>query len=92
MHKHHDIQRLSFENDHMHLQVDGKEYTFDLADVSGRLLRASSEERMKYEVSPSGYGIHWPLIDEDLSVDALLGVKHDRSESKLSSQRGASAR
>ena len=25
---------------------------------------------------PSGYGIHWPLIDEDLSIDGLLGIVH----------------
>ena len=72
----HDIQELSFEDGRLHLQVDGREYTFDLADISPSLLHASAEERMKYEVSPSGYGIHWPLIDEDLSIDALLGVKH----------------
>jgi len=33
-------------------------------------------ESAAYEISPSGYGIHWPLIDEDLSIDGLLGVKH----------------
>jgi len=72
----HDIQELSFEDGRMRLQVDGREYTFDLADISPRLLRASPEECMGYEISPSGYGIHWPLIDEDMSVEALLGVKH----------------
>ena len=76
MHEVHDIQRLSFEDACLHLWVEGREYVFDLADISPRLLHASPEERMKYEVSPSGYGIHWPLIDEDLSVDALRGVKH----------------
>ncbi|OYZ50723.1 MAG: hypothetical protein B7Y15_08625 [Bacteroidetes bacterium 24-39-8] len=25
-----------------------------------------------FTISPSGYGIHWPLIDEDLAVDAIL--------------------
>ncbi len=29
-----------------------------------------------FEVSPAGYGIHWPEIDEDLSIDALIGVRH----------------
>jgi hypothetical protein len=24
-----------------------------------------------YILSPSGYGIHWPDIDEDLSIDGL---------------------
>ncbi len=90
MQKVHDIQELSFEDGHLHLQVDGREYTFNLADISPSLLRASAEERMRYEISPSGYGIHWPLIDEDLSIDGLLGVKHRPPESKLPSQRGVS--
>ncbi|MBN2442246.1 MAG: DUF2442 domain-containing protein [Spirochaetales bacterium] len=27
-------------------------------------------------MSPSGYGIHWPGQDEDLSIDSLLGIHH----------------
>jgi hypothetical protein len=80
MQKGHDIQKLSFEDGRMLLQIDGRQYTFDLADISPSLLHASAEERMRYEISPSGYGIHWPLIDEDLSADALLGVRHSPSE------------
>ena len=37
-----------------------------------RLQRATEEQRSKWESSAAGYGIHWPLIDEDLSVDGLL--------------------
>ena len=39
---------------------------------SERLARASLLERSKAEISPSGYGIYWPLIDEDLAVGPLL--------------------
>jgi hypothetical protein len=39
---------------------------------SVRLARASPVERNRAELSPSGYGIHWPLIDEDLVVGPLL--------------------
>ena len=39
---------------------------------SERLARASLAERTRAELSPSGYGIHWPLIDEDLAVGPLL--------------------
>ena len=39
---------------------------------SVRLARASLVERNRAELSPSGYGIHWPLIDEDLAVGPLL--------------------
>ena len=36
------------------------------------LARASQEERNRAVLSSSGYGIHWPLIDEDLAVGPLL--------------------
>jgi hypothetical protein len=35
-----------------------------------RLLNASSAERACYELSP--FGVHWPQIDEDLSVTGML--------------------
>jgi hypothetical protein len=39
---------------------------------SERLARASQAERDRAELSPSGYGIHWPLLDEDLAVGPLV--------------------
>ena len=39
---------------------------------SERLAHASQAERNRVELSPSGYGIHWPLIDEDLAVGPLV--------------------
>jgi len=39
---------------------------------SERLAKASWIERNGAELSPSGYGIHWPLIDEDLAIGPLL--------------------
>jgi hypothetical protein len=33
-------------------------------------------DRTNFEISSSGYGIHWPLLDEDISVDGLLGIVH----------------
>ena len=40
--------------------------------ISNKLKNATDIERAFYKISPSGYGIHWPLIDEDLSVEAIL--------------------
>lgn len=42
---------------------------------SPRLAQATVTERSQAELSPSGYGIHWPLPDEDLSVAGLLRDK-----------------
>jgi hypothetical protein len=76
MKKYHKIKKVSFVKDNLILGVDGKEYKFRLADISERLAKASPEKREKYEISPAGYGIHWPLIDEDLSIDGLIGIGH----------------
>lgn len=38
------------------------------------LLHATPEQRACFEVSGRGGGIHWPLLDEDISVAGLLGV------------------
>ncbi len=37
-----------------------------------RLQAATSAQREVWEICAGGYGIHWPKIDEDLSVDGLL--------------------
>jgi len=84
MNKHHKIEHISFVRDTLVLGVDGKEYKFRLTDISERLAKASPEERQKYAISATGYGIHWPLIDEDLSIDGLIGIMHRKSQRKAS--------
>jgi hypothetical protein len=84
MRKYHKVEKISFVEDTLILSVDAKEYKFRLADISDRLAKASPEKREKYEVSPAGYGIHWPLIDEDLSIDGLIGITHRKSRRKAS--------
>lgn len=39
---------------------------------SWRLEEAGTEERQNFEVSPSGYRVHWPDVDEDLTPQSLL--------------------
>lgn len=41
-----------------------------------RLANASTSERADYELLGSGEGIHWPQLDEDISVAGLLAGKH----------------
>jgi hypothetical protein len=37
-----------------------------------RLFNGSHEQRMKWKICGSGYGIHWEELDEDLSTEGLL--------------------
>jgi hypothetical protein len=49
--------------------ADGRKIATPL-DWYPRLQRATAAERSNYEIMPMG--IHWPLIDEDLSVAGML--------------------
>jgi Protein of unknown function (DUF2442) len=49
--------------------ADGRKITTPL-DWYPRLKAASKEQRAHYEIMPMG--IHWPDIDEDLSVAGML--------------------
>lgn len=49
--------------------ADGRKIVTPL-DWYPRLLRASAAERQNYEIMPMG--IHWPDLDEDLSIAGML--------------------
>lgn len=51
--------------------MDGRTITVPLVWYP-RLINASPDQRVRWEISGAGYGIHWPDIDEDLSVEGLL--------------------
>jgi hypothetical protein len=66
------IISASFDGDHFIVVADGKKYKWHLSQISTLLLNASDEDRNNFTISPSGYGIHWPTLDEDISINGLL--------------------
>jgi hypothetical protein len=72
MEKLYNIHSIRFSKEEMIIIIDHQQYIINLRQVSSRLLNASDEERNNYEFSPLNYGIHWPLIDEDLSINTLI--------------------
>jgi uncharacterized protein DUF2442 len=56
--------------------VDGRKIATPL-DWYPRLRRASAAQRANYEIIPMG--IHWPDIDEDLSITGMLQGKRAKS-------------
>jgi hypothetical protein len=45
-----------------------------------RLAHATPAERLNFQVSGAGYGIHWPDLDEDIGLEGiLLGKKSSES-------------
>jgi hypothetical protein len=51
--------------------VDGRTISVPLA-WSWRLSEAAPEQRSNFEIIGDGLGIHWPDIDEDMSVEGML--------------------
>jgi len=54
--------------------ADGRQVSVPLVWFP-RLLRATPEQRGKWRLIGNGIGIHWPLIDEDVSVASVLSAE-----------------
>lgn len=63
---------LKFNADKMRLALnDGREISVPLSWFP-RLLDATAKQRNNWRWIGKGVGIHWPDLDEDISVQALL--------------------
>ena len=70
--KHPLAQSVAFTGDDMIVSlVDGRKITVPLVWFP-RLASATKEKLENYELLGDGEGIHWPELDEDLSVAGLL--------------------
>lgn len=56
-----------------------------------RLLNGTPTERDKWRLVGGGEGVHWPLLEEDISVESLL-AGHPSAESAQSLARWLNAR
>jgi hypothetical protein len=74
--------KLRFDEDNMWVELsDGRTLGVPLAWFP-RLLHAASAERLNYEIRGSGAGLHWPYLDEDISVAGLLAGRADETRSR----------
>ncbi|MEJ7820108.1 MAG: DUF2442 domain-containing protein [Rubrobacteraceae bacterium] len=69
---------------------DGRSISAPLAWYP-RLLHGTTEERSNWRLIGEGVGIHWPALDEDVSVENLL-VGRASGESQRSLKRWLSQR
>jgi len=59
--------------------MDGRPVSVPLA-WSWRLSEATPDQRNNFEIIGDGQGVHWPDVDEDLSVDGMFyGVPAPRA-------------
>ncbi len=66
---------ISFAADDLIMRLaDGRQVSVPLGWFP-RLLRATPEQRSNWKLIGNGIGIHWPLIDEDVSVASMLSAE-----------------
>jgi len=64
--------KVWFENDFLCVALsDGREVRIPV-DFYPRLRDATDKQRKNYELIGVGTGIHWPDVDEDLSVEGII--------------------
>jgi len=70
------VQNVELTDDDLIVSLmDGRKVTVPLVWFP-RLSRASKSQLENYEILGDGEGIHWPEVDEDLSVAGLLRGDH----------------
>jgi hypothetical protein len=68
-------ESVTFSQDSMTVHLDdGRALSVPLAWYP-RLLHGTPQEREHLELIGDGEGIHWPHLDEDISVEGLLAGK-----------------
>ena len=66
---------VQFSDDSMTVSLDdGRSISVPLAWYP-RLLHGTAQERTHFELIGDGEGIHWPALNEDISVEGLIAGK-----------------
>ena len=72
-------QNLKFSDDMMHVSLtDGRIISVPIIWFP-LLQEATPEQREQYEIGGGGISLHWPELDEDLSVAGLLAGADEQS-------------
>lgn len=65
-------KRIETTRDGLMIILEDRRVLIPWEKCSPKLSAAREDERSAAQLSPGGYGIHWPMLDEDLSIDGLL--------------------
>ncbi|MDZ4289320.1 MAG: DUF2442 domain-containing protein [Prosthecobacter sp.] len=68
------IHHVTFVGDSMSVSFSDERSVAVPLSFFPRLLAASSAEREQWQLIGRGLGIHWELLDEDLSVENILSA------------------
>ncbi len=69
-----DEVEISFFDGYMFFKLDENIYRIKLVPSGflNKLYNATKKQRENYELDPSGYGVHWGDLDEDIAFKGLI--------------------
>ena len=69
----HDIKNLEVTSQEIRFEISGIIISVPLQQTMSHILpKAGPQQLQIFEIDSYGIGIHWPLLDEDLSIAGLL--------------------
>ena len=78
------ITNVVVKDDHIEFFLDDRRIISFPLDWSPRLWHGTPAERNRWELIGRGIGVHWPELDEDISLaGVLLGLRSGESERSL---------
>ena len=84
-------QSVQVTDDTLHIELtDGRTLAVPVTWYP-RLARGTATERAQWQLIGNGHGVHWPQLDEDISVEDLLAGRRS-SETQASLQRWLGSR
>ena len=64
--------RVEFQDSYLFLKLDDGREIRTLLQLYPALERANKQQRENFRLIGEGTGIHWPDLDEDLSVEGIV--------------------
>jgi hypothetical protein len=77
------IEKVWFDNDNIYIVTDTGHTIGNPLKWFKRLAGATTEQRNSYELGPFGESVHWPEIDEDLSLESFFDFKRELNYAKI---------
>lgn len=77
------IVKVWFDKEFLYIQLNTGHVIGNPLKWYSRLLNASEDNRLKFQIGPFGESIHWEEIDEDLSLESFFDFKRELNYAKI---------
>lgn len=75
--------KIWFDADNLYVVLDSGHTIGNPLAWFPRLLNATSEQRLDFEIGPCGDSLHWEGLDEDLSLESLFDFRRELNYARI---------